>query len=193
MADSGIKKITVQPTDTPVLSSDGKYYLRYRVVSEDKNSTSVWSPVYGVTPNAISTLLNLTPTSDYLNMVSNTYESDGAAIRLTWTVSSSLANAAFDIYAKWNNNASGGTDAHSSWDAISWTYLGTTTGNSFQYSIPSGYIFAYSGTTAIDKFVKFRVQVGMSQKTILNSATLFRTVAKSTKPTSTDGGSPNVS
>lgn len=196
MADGGIRKTILQPTSLPVLASDGKYYLRYRIVSEDKNSTSVWSPVYGITANAVSAITGLTPSSDYLNMVTNTYESNGSAIKLSWNIPSAIAGASFDVYAKWNANSTGSSDNDSTWNSISWTYLGTTSGNSFQYSIPTSpvsYVFSYSGTTPVEKFVKFRVQIAMAQKSVLNSATLFRTTAVSTKPTTVDGGTPSSS
>jgi hypothetical protein len=40
------KKVTIEKKDFPPLSPDGKYLLRYRIVSEDKNRTSHWSPIY---------------------------------------------------------------------------------------------------------------------------------------------------
>ncbi len=45
MADRGIKKATVQSFALPS-PLDGQYLVRYRVVSEDKNRRSHWSPIY---------------------------------------------------------------------------------------------------------------------------------------------------
>jgi hypothetical protein len=41
-----IKKTVLPVSTLPPLSKDGEYILRYRIVSEDKNRTSHWSPIY---------------------------------------------------------------------------------------------------------------------------------------------------
>jgi len=43
-----VKQAIIESQDFPPLSPDGEYLLRYRVVSEDKNRTSHWSPVYKI-------------------------------------------------------------------------------------------------------------------------------------------------
>jgi len=54
MADSGIKKAVIKKASLPAIDSDNiGYIFRYRVVSEDKNRTSQWSPVNVVTDNSI--------------------------------------------------------------------------------------------------------------------------------------------
>jgi hypothetical protein len=50
-ADSGIKQAKVTRPDLPAISSETEgYSIRYRVVSEDKNRVSHWSPVYLIKP-----------------------------------------------------------------------------------------------------------------------------------------------
>lgn len=47
MADQGIKKARVLKEDLPAFNAnDLGYFVRYRVVSSDKNRTSHWSPYY---------------------------------------------------------------------------------------------------------------------------------------------------
>lgn len=41
-----VKKVTIQKKDLPPLSPNGEYLVRYRIISEDKNRTSHWSPIY---------------------------------------------------------------------------------------------------------------------------------------------------
>jgi hypothetical protein len=41
-----VKKVTIEKKDFPPLSPNGEYLLRYRIISEDKNRTSHWSPIY---------------------------------------------------------------------------------------------------------------------------------------------------
>lgn len=58
MARSGIQKAEVAQNElpAPVLLPDNTtgYFIRYRVVSEDRNSTSHWSPIYIVSDNGQS-------------------------------------------------------------------------------------------------------------------------------------------
>jgi hypothetical protein len=50
-ADSGIKKAKILRADLPAISSETEgYSIRYRIVSEDKNRVSHWSPVYLIKP-----------------------------------------------------------------------------------------------------------------------------------------------
>jgi hypothetical protein len=57
MADSGIKKAIIKKALLPAIDSDNVgYVFRYRVVSEDKNRTSQWSPVNVVADNSIATV-----------------------------------------------------------------------------------------------------------------------------------------
>jgi hypothetical protein len=41
-----LKKTIISKENLPPLSQNGEYILRYRIVSEDKNRTSHWSPIY---------------------------------------------------------------------------------------------------------------------------------------------------
>jgi hypothetical protein len=47
MVDSNIKKTRVLKSSLPPIDHDTeKYNIRYRVISEDRNRTSHWSPIY---------------------------------------------------------------------------------------------------------------------------------------------------
>jgi hypothetical protein len=57
MADSGIKKAIIKKALLPAIDSDNVGYIfRYRVVSEDKNRTSQWSPVNIVGDDSITSV-----------------------------------------------------------------------------------------------------------------------------------------
>jgi hypothetical protein len=45
-----VKKVSIKSIDLPDISKDGEYLVRYRVVSEDKNRISHWSPIYKINP-----------------------------------------------------------------------------------------------------------------------------------------------
>ena len=51
MPDSGIKKTRIKREDLPAINTDAEgYILRYRILSEDKNRTSHWSPLETLLP-----------------------------------------------------------------------------------------------------------------------------------------------
>ena len=55
MADAGIKKVIIKKASLPALdSSKVGYVFKYRIVSEDKNRTSQWSPINLVPDNSIT-------------------------------------------------------------------------------------------------------------------------------------------
>lgn len=54
MADQGIKKIIVKKSSLPAIDSNNiGYIFRYRIISEDKNRTSQWSPINIVLDSSI--------------------------------------------------------------------------------------------------------------------------------------------
>ena len=55
MADAGIKKVIIRKALLPALDHDKVgYVFRYRIVSEDKNRTSQWSPINLVLDDSIT-------------------------------------------------------------------------------------------------------------------------------------------
>jgi hypothetical protein len=66
MVDAGIKKTRIKREDLPLINTDTEgYILRYRILSEDKNRTSHWSPFYNtdaVSVGGTSGALSITQT-----------------------------------------------------------------------------------------------------------------------------------
>ena len=57
MSDAGIKKVIIKKASLPALDHDKVgYVFRYRIVSEDKNRTSQWSPINLVLDNSITSV-----------------------------------------------------------------------------------------------------------------------------------------
>ena len=55
MADAGIKKVIIKKASLPALDHNKVGYIfRYRIVSEDKNRTSQWSPINLVLDDSIT-------------------------------------------------------------------------------------------------------------------------------------------
>lgn len=92
MSDTGIKKVIIPKESLPAYNGvNQSYTVKYRVVSEDKNRTSHWSPQYTLTASAQETILfSIAP-----NIDNNT-------ITVVWNPSSDI-NKSFDIYIKWDS------------------------------------------------------------------------------------------
>lgn len=90
MASSGLQKAKVLKKSLPPLSvfpddSIG-YYARYRIISEDRNRTSHWSPVYAVAAPDVT-------------LVAGTFSFVDDVLRLVWDTSET--SAAYDIFVEW--------------------------------------------------------------------------------------------
>ena len=46
MADQGIKKVRIPKNQLPPVGDDNEHLIRYRVISDDKNRASHWSPIF---------------------------------------------------------------------------------------------------------------------------------------------------
>ncbi len=90
--DRGIKKIIIPKAKLPGFFGDNKQYvLRYRFISEDKNRTSHWSPVYKI-------IAEDTPI-EILNSV--IIDTSNKVINLAWEPQPHIQE--YFIYVKWNN------------------------------------------------------------------------------------------
>jgi hypothetical protein len=89
-----IKKVEIPLEDQPYMTDDGKYYLRYRVVSESGISTSEWSPVAVLVGRPILDIIG--------TEVSITISSDDFSMNVNWDIPDTLKNTTFDGYARWD-------------------------------------------------------------------------------------------
>lgn len=91
--DQGIKKIIIPKSKLPGFFGENRQYiLRYRFISEDKNRTSHWSPVYKI-------IAEDTP-SEILNSL--VIDTANRVINLAWEPQDSIEE--YFIYIKWNNS-----------------------------------------------------------------------------------------
>jgi hypothetical protein len=107
-------------TITKILSS---YIVRYRIISEDRNRFSAWSPQYIVSP-AVLAVDQYSP----LTVVKS-----GSLLILTWpTEASAIANT-YDVYVAWGSSAG----------SVGLTeYYTTISGNQATVPIPEGIVSA---------------------------------------------------
>ncbi len=83
VSDSGIKQAKIEAADLPPINTDTEgYSLRYRIVSEDKNRVSHWSPLHLIQPD-----YTLVPGS--IN-----YSSGNQIVNFTWDAITKLKDTA---------------------------------------------------------------------------------------------------
>jgi hypothetical protein len=76
------KKVTIEKKDLPPLTPDGKYLIRYRIISNDRNRTSHWSPIY--TLDATKVPVGDGTTKNLIRNVTSNIEVTPSEIVVTW-------------------------------------------------------------------------------------------------------------
>lgn len=190
MADAGIKKITIKSAELPFILfdtvynetlsrneiTDLYYNFRYRIVSEDKNRYSHWSPIEKMSMPPVTTPFPYTAAGRIsVAITNNTGLKVATAVWTHKTASESPTDYEkifakiniFDIWVRWNNtntddpNAPGWTD---------WEYVSMVSSNSFSTAVSD----VFSG-------MDIAVQVPTTQKVRdydNNKLTLFRKTSK---------------
>lgn len=124
MADPGIKKAAVEQARLPEISVPAEgYFLRYRIISEDRNRISHWSPIFLLQPNYTYQSGNtaIGKQADHVNLIWDPVQilKDNNFIR----------NAVeYDIWLKWDRGDNG-----------DWIYAERLEGNSATFIIPNTY------------------------------------------------------
>lgn len=125
---SGIQQVITSYNKIPYSTSDGFYYVRYRVITESKDIFSSWSPKYKIAVVPISSIVGS-------NYNPNTIiSSDGGSIKIIWSIPSNINLSTFDIYAKWSTQKDAPTNEQ--WSMVDWEYIATTQSNSASIGIP---------------------------------------------------------
>jgi hypothetical protein len=105
MADAGIKKVIIKKASLPALDHDKVGYIfRYRIVSEDKNRTSQWSPINLVLDDSITA-------------VAGAVQVSASVISAVW--GDELNRPKYDVFVGFDGTAA--------------TYHGTTPIHSYQF------------------------------------------------------------
>lgn len=122
MANEIIKKIKIKQENLPTInSSTEKYDIRYRVISEDKNRTSHWSPTTTLDPQYTYISGNITIVSSGITVV--------AWDMVTIQMGNNIIRQAkeYDVWIKWSKSAGNGD----------WNYIQRVSGNSINIVHPS--------------------------------------------------------
>jgi len=166
-----IKKVIIKNKNLPSVTFDDNslfYSVRYRIISEDKNRTSQWSPVYKLeAPTTTSAGLPydgaVTPERFHINVVGNT-------INAVWSFKPTAQNptnlekifaetSVFDVWTRWNPNA---TPSNTGW--TEWEKVSTVSTNSFS---------TLKKTTGSPLQVQIAIQIPTNVKVRDNRLTLF--------------------
>ena len=122
MANEIIKKIKIAQDDLPTINSiTEKYDVRYRVISEDKNRTSHWSPIVTLDPQYIYVPGNITIVSSGITTVAW----DSVTVKIG--VKAIRQAKDYDVWVKWSKAAGNGD----------WNYVQRISGNSINLVHPT--------------------------------------------------------
>lgn len=123
MADSNIKKIIIPQVSLPPINSDEeKYVVRFRVISDDRNRVSHWSPQYLIAPKP----LELVDNSGITLVAAN------GMINVQWETEPG-SSSPYDVWVAFGSQ-SGSTGLPE--------YKATVTGNYISLPIPAGMVSA---------------------------------------------------
>jgi hypothetical protein len=108
MADSGIKQYRVPISDMPAISSVYEGYdVRYRVISEDRNRTSHWSPIQLIQPDYtfVPGSVSFNKAGSIASIVWDSVEVTKIYNSKTYSISKSHE---YDIWIRWDRGSGDG-------------------------------------------------------------------------------------
>lgn len=152
MSNPIVKKVIIKKQDLPAFSGVLQSYLvRYRIVSEDRNRTSHWSPRYkiNVDPEINTEVVPPEPWIPHSVVLSENKQ----IINVVWTPPANLKSD-FDLYVKWGDD--------------DFKYVASIQTFSYSILVPAGY-----------ETVQFAVQVPTFPKERFIKATLFESEEES--------------
>jgi hypothetical protein len=157
---ANVKKVIVPATSLIAKSGEeNTHFLRFRVISEDRNRISEWSPIYAVNPYPLET-------EDISYSIDVSVPRVGNKIaNVFWTVSSLFENSSFDVYARWMGSAEE--------DEYAWQYLGTRQGTSISSVIPTNTTNVDTEASELTTHFQIAVQTLTYPKQRFEESTLF--------------------
>jgi hypothetical protein len=116
--DIGIQKSIVLKKDLPLLDSDRKYFLRYRIKSKNGIATTAWSSIYRIVKPSIADLFN--PTTGLYNADEREIKSHGKSFDVSWKIKNQddlveipeqIKDLPLDAYVRWGGRITGYTSS----------------------------------------------------------------------------------
>lgn len=165
MADVGIKKAIVLNEDLPIINFNvGGYGVRYRIVSEDRNRTSHWSPIYRleVTYTYVPGQIKISKTGDIVQVIWDKADIFNGANPI-----GKIRD--YDVWIKWGKHGAG-----------DWEYTGNLQANSTSFIIPNSYLV--NGAVQNEKPNQFSIEVFLENTPASRSNTAFLLYTVSLEP-----------
>ncbi len=154
MANEVIKKIKIEQDNLPTINSaTEKYDIRYRIVSEDRNRLSHWSPIVSIDPAYIYVSGNISIVSSGITTVAW----DTVTIKIGTQVIRQAKD--YDVWVKWSKAAGNGD----------WNYAQRISGNSITLVHPS--TFFINGVDQASAPNRVTVEVYLKGEPISRSST----------------------
>ena len=181
MVDKNIKKVVIKKNSLPGPIGNNTtldYNIRYRIISEDQNRFSHWSPISTLVVNDTGDETGFDPNNIVATSIPYNIDINNQAYiaSISWTMPSLLitdptpeeqivqqmqaAISEFDVYVQWKTGSA----------LSNWIWVGKSTGTSYSISYPHG-------TGAPDE-VKFRIQRVTISKGPFDSATYLISSSK---------------
>lgn len=157
MADRGIKKAKVPQLSLPdIVSTLEGYLVRYRIVSEDRNRTSHWSPIFLVKPEYtfISGQTSLSKSASHVDIIWDpvTIEKNNNFIKKA---------KEYDLWLKWDKG-----------DGGDWVYEERIEGTSTSVIIPQTYFI--NGIDQLSKPNQLTIEIFLKGRPITRDATFLK-------------------
>lgn len=178
-ADAGTQNVIV-PVNLagPVYiesSTASKYYLRFRIVSDDGIKYSKWSQNFSVNYS------NVVASAGFQTL-GHTFFSDASTISIAWHLKENVYAAGFDVYARWNDDATKPTTSDSSWTA--WQFISEADSSGASIIIPTTPL---PSPPTKPKWVQIHIQLRSFPKIISNDIKILETDVYSTRATINSG------
>lgn len=123
------KKIIIPRESLPAPSSStGLYEIRYRIISEDRNRISAWSPIFTIDSELIYTSTGSISLSKATGTVSSSWQ---AVTVKRGTSGTPEGIEGYDVWVRWNTASYGNTESGT------WVYYGRVPTTFLTISIPS--------------------------------------------------------
>jgi hypothetical protein len=146
------KLVTISKNNLPISSDTGEYLFRYRIISDDRNRYSAWSPIYRTLAPTVNQILAANSISSLPapTFAVQTVGTERVA-NIYWNIPDVFKDIEkYDVFIKWGSG--------------SWEFFNTVNAGSFSIVKPS----SQSATT-----ISVKIQSVVYPKKILESQVLY--------------------
>ena len=151
------KKLVIPRSSLPDINAiTGKYEVRFRLTTEDRNRFSYWSPIFSVDPGFTyqSGNIDIAKTSNHVNIIWD-------AVKILKDSEQVATAEIYDIWLRWGKTYDG-----------DWFYKERIEGTSISVVIPDSYF--WNGVEQMEKPNKITVEIYLRGRPITRDYTLLR-------------------